>query len=237
MVQSVLRNFQARTRIGPCPRSDQRPQKRTYMLFAQHHLARQLVLFIGLMTLVGCASSYRSIHPPSLSYPYNESHEGLELAYRHDVLEEVGNKKFAKKERKHGIRLLAVKLKNETQESIHVGHDLQFYTGWRAIEPIGPEAAREIIKQKRGIYLLYMLFTFTTLEINDSGSYPIGLALGPGLTLRNFVVAGKANKNLLQEMHDYDLVQQTIAPGETSFGLLVIRSSGHEPLSVEWRKR
>jgi len=71
--------------------------------------------------LSGCAASYKPIYPVSLNYDSHQSEDGVELSYKYDVLRQNGNKKYAKKEDKKGVKLVALKITNNTQSVVNIG--------------------------------------------------------------------------------------------------------------------
>jgi hypothetical protein len=51
-------------------------------------------------------------------------------------------------------------------------------------------------------------------------SYNIGIGVGPGLTLLNMATASGANSAFYNELVQFSLINKSIAPGETTFGLV-----------------
>ena len=65
---------------------------------------------IGLLLAItiilnSCASGYQMINPNSLNYNSNDTKKGISLEYKYDLLD----KKYAKKETKKGVKVLAIK--------------------------------------------------------------------------------------------------------------------------------
>lgn len=85
-----------------------------------------MIVLILTCVLGGCASSYRPIRPSTLNYTAPVFGNGIGLSYKYDVLKERRNKKYAAKEADHGLKLIAVKLTNNTDTVINVGRDLIF---------------------------------------------------------------------------------------------------------------
>jgi len=99
---------------------------------------------------------------------------------------------------------------------------------------------KESIKQIVPGYLPYLLLTFvnltTTKEQNgmtEQNVIPIGLVLGPGITVGNMLIAGDANTKLLDELRLYNLIGRDIKPGETVYGIIGVRDIGYSPITVE----
>nr|MDQ3394479.1 hypothetical protein [Bacteroidota bacterium] len=189
--------------------------------------------------LSGCAATYRPIDPPSLNYNSHDFQDGIGFSYKYDVLREKGNKKYAKKEDKKGIKLIAVKVTNNTDTVINIGRDAAFYSGQNQIFPMEPMAVKESIKQIVPGYLLYLLLTFLQLNVSsgDSGdSYPIGIIIGPGITIGNMAMAVTANKNMLTELYEYNILNKDIQKGETVYGIIGVRDMGFNPITIKIKK-
>lgn len=190
--------------------------------------------------LSGCAANYKKIQPSQLNYNSTVSNNNVELSYKYDVLRERGNKKYAKKEDKKAVKMVAVKITNNTEVDIIVSRDVKFFAGQSQVFPLEPQSARDLVKQNVLSYLPYALLTFTTLTITKSNSYsysqeryPIGLGLGPGVTIGNMVTAGNANKKMLSELYENNIMNKVIKKGETAFGIISLRGVDYSPLSIE----
>jgi len=196
-------------------------------------------ILISSILLIGCAATYKPINPPSVKYNSFAFQDGIEFSYKYDVLRERGNKKLAKKEDKKGVRLVAIKVTNNTDSVINIGKDVIFYCGQNPIVPIEPQALKRSIQQVVPGYLPYLLLTFVTLNVttgNSAETFRIGYILGPFITIGNMVVAGSANKNLLTELNNYNLLNRDIQNGETVYGIIGIRDSGYNTISLKTRK-
>jgi len=194
-----------------------------------------IVIFFG-----GCAASYRPINPPLLNYTAHDSKDGIGLSYKYDVLIERGNKRYAKKEDKKGIRLIAVKVTNNTDTTINVGRDVVFYSEQNQMFLMEPMAIKNSIKQITPSYLPYLLLTFVNFYVTNGSTtqtYPIGLILGPGITIGNMAVAGTANTKMLNELMQYYILNRDIKKGETVYGIIGVRDMGYNPISVRLREK
>lgn len=189
-----------------------------------------LVLFIS-----GCASTYKAINPPQLYYTAHSSRDSILISYKYNVLQQKGNKKFAKKEQRKGIQIIAIKLTNKTDRTINIRKDITFYSGDTPIYPMAPVDIKNKIRQSVLSYLPYLLLTFTTVIVSNDYSdvsYPVGIVVGPGITAANMAVAATANKKLLSELNDYNILDRNIDPGETVYGIIGVRNTGYGPISV-----
>ncbi len=188
-----------------------------------------LVLFI----LSACAQSYQPINPHRLNLTSSNGLENITLNYRYDVLMEKGNDKNAKKERANNVKLVAVRITNNTSQVLNIGNNAAFYTGNTVIYPMDPISLSNALKQSVPSHLLYLLFAPLTLSVNGSDPFPIGLLLGPGLSGGNMIAASKANKNLYSELKQYDIMFRDIKPGESVIGLVGFRDIDYVPLTIK----
>lgn len=198
---------------------------------------RLLTLFvlIGMFFLCGCAASYKPIQPERLVYSTTQNDENVKFAYRYEVLSFKGNKKSAKKEQKKSIRVVALKIENSGSKTLKLGENLSLYSGDNNIYPMNPETVFKSLRQTVPVYLLYALVTLSIVDCNSitgdcNGTIiPIGIPIAVG----NMLVAGSANKNFLDELTGYNILNKEIAPGETAYALIGIPDTGFQPLRLE----
>lgn len=200
---------------------------------------RVLILGIILGVLSSCAATYSPIEPSTIKFTAHSSDQsGLKLSYRYDVLRENRNKRYAKKEDKRGIRLIAVEVTNTTNANLMIGKDILFYSGDDQVIPLESDIIQKTLRQSVPSYLPYLLLTFTTLTITTRSSiesYRIGYVLGPALTIGNVAVAASSNGRFSSELEAYNLFDREIPAGETVTGLIGIYSPGFNPLSIQMR--
>jgi len=199
--------------------------------------AAVISLFI---VLTGCAATYKPINPKSLNYLGSNSQEGISFSYKYDVLRERGNNRYAKKENKKGIKLVAVRLTNNTDTTISIAKHVSFFAGGNQIFPLEPVAIKHTIKQIVPSYLPYLLLTFLNFYVATGNSvevYPIGLVLGPGITIGNMATSATANARLFQELNRYNLLHQDIKKGETLYGIIGFARTGYDPIEVKINKK
>lgn len=205
------------------------------------NFTKALVTVVAIVLLSGCASSYKSLYPENMHYEARSESNGVVLQYKHGVLGEQGNKKYVKKETRNFVKVVAVKLTNNSASMIDVSQDVKFFSGPNQFSPLEPTLAHSRLKQGVPIYLLYMLFTPLQItrstsvngRITESSSTPIGVVLGPGLTLFNILRAGSANQSMLRNLQQYSVLNRQIAPGETLHGLVVIPNGSYNPLTIQ----
>ena len=202
----------------------------------------KLTTIIFLLSIVillnSCASGYKPIQPASLNYISNNTLHGVTLEYKYDLL----NKKYAKKETKKGLRLVAVKVKNNTEKDLVFGKDIKLnFESGNELYLLENEKTFKSLKQSPASYLFYLLLSpiqLFTKKTNSNGmteqtsSTPIGLIIGPGLALGNMIVASNANKKFKTELNDYSINGKIIKKGETVFGLITFQSDNYGAIKV-----
>jgi hypothetical protein len=87
----------------------------------------RIVILLFSLVFFGCASGYRSLRPTATYYQTTSDFSGLEFSYRMGVLSEHRNKKYSKREDIKAIRVVAVKLVNNTGQALVVGEDFGFF--------------------------------------------------------------------------------------------------------------
>src|ERR1035437_3484642 len=153
-----------------------------------------LLAFIFLIS--GCAQGYYAINPTKITYSASNNLEDISLNYRYDILNGKRNYKLARKEKTQNMKLVAVKITNNTDRIINIGDNAAFYTGNTMIYPMDAMSIKNNLKQSVPSYLFYLLLTPITFSFNGSYPMPIGLVLGPLITGSNMLCAGSANINL-----------------------------------------
>jgi hypothetical protein len=189
--------------------------------------------------LTSCASGYKEISPKSLNYASKSIENNVLLEYKYDLLD----KKYKKKETKNEVRLISVKITNNTEKDLVFGKDLQLvYEDKSSLSILSTEKLYKELKQSPASYLWYLLLTPTefnttsstsTGQIQKTSSTPIGYVLGPGLTALNMIVSSSANEKFKNELNTYDLTNKIIKKGETVYGLLGINSKGYDAIKVK----
>lgn len=200
---------------------------------------RILNLFLAVVSGVffaSCASTYNPITAERVNYPNPLIKDSVEFSYQYDLLLARGNSKYVKHERKGGIKLVTVKLTNNSSKPFVLNRDATIYSGNKIYRVIEAKYMYDKLKQKPAGYLFYLLLTPLQLNrVSANGtvtSTPIGLPLGPGLTLINFAAAVSANDKLKKELTRDYLKDRVILPGETVFGFVGLRSILNDPLEL-----
>lgn len=198
-----------------------------------------ITLILGVLFLNSCASGYKSINPAGLSYNSIKTEKQVSLEYKYDLLE----KKYSKKEQKKDVRLVAVKITNNSDRDLVFGEDLRLtYENGSDLLVLERDKIFSSLKQKPATYLFYLLLTPLTLTVtttNDqygstqtnSNSMPAGLILGPGLAGGNLYHSARANKKFKEDLMGNDLAGTRIARGQTVYGLIGIRADNYDALN------
>ena len=199
---------------------------------------RTAILLLIIVSLSSCASGYKAIQPRTINFLSTNMEEGIKLEYKYNLL----HKKYGKKEVKKGIKLVAIKITNETDKNLTFGNDLKLtYENGTEVEIIENDRVFKALKQKPATYLFYLLLTplnfYTTSSTSGaqpkSSSFPIGLVLGPSLTGGNMIAAGSANSNFKSDLMIYNINGTMINAGETKYGLIGIKSDSPDALKIK----
>jgi hypothetical protein len=188
-------------------------------------------LLISGLIFTSCASSYKAIQPDRIHFQNNETYQEIEFSYKYDVLNERGNKKYANKESMKSMKIVAVKVVNNSDSSFVFGKDLKVYSGGKSIRLLEPDLISSTIKQGVAVHLLYFLLTPMTVHSGGTTT-PIGLVVGPGIAIDNIVTASIANKKFKKELEANYLSGSVIHAGETIYGLIGILDVGYNPLEL-----
>ncbi len=194
------------------------------------------VVLFSILLMSGCAKRYYTLNPATISYSASNNMEDISLSYRYDVLNEKGNNKISKKEKKNNIKLVAVRITNNTDRVINIGNNAIFYSGSSIVYPMDAISIKNKLKQSVPSHLFYLLLTPLTFSFNDSGSIPVGLILGPAIAGGNMLMAGISNKKFYEELLRYDIMGIDIRAGETVYGLVGFQSFSYDPLTIKLLK-
>ncbi len=195
-------------------------------------------LLIAIALLTSCASGYKMIQPKSINYVSTNESDGVNLEYKYDLL----RKKYKKKEVTKGVKLVAVKITNNSGKDLTFGRDaILTYEDGTEIYVLENEKVFKTLKQHPATYLFYLLLSpvnlYTSSTSNgrteQTSSMPIGLVLGPGIAGGNMIAASSANKKFKDEMLEYNINGTVIKNGETTYGLIGIQTNSYDALRLE----
>ena len=197
------------------------------------------VLTLSVLFLNSCASGYKKIQPKTINFASRSENNSIVLEYKYDLLE----KKYKKKELNNGLKVIAVKVTNNTSNDLVFGKDIRLtYENGNELNLLETNVVYNTIKQSPASYLWYLLLTpmqFQTTTTNSFGqqtsssSTPIGLVIGPGLAGGNMIAASSANKNFQNDLTENDIIGKIIKKGETVFGIIGIRSDNYDTIKVK----
>lgn len=200
----------------------------------------KIVALVALPLLMNsCASGYRTITPENLTYNSQHLEENISLEYKYDLL----RKKYAKKEKKKDVRLVAIKITNNSEKDLIFGQDIWLtYKNNSQVLIMPIDKTFQSLKQHPVTYLPYLLLTplnIYTTTVNSYGvqetssSFPAGLIIGPGLAGGNLIAAASANKKFKNELRENNLQGARIPKGETVYGLIGIRADNYDALDFD----
>lgn len=191
-------------------------------------------IFILIVLLSSCASKYNFIQDPQRNYTsFTTSENGIKTWYEPHVLVAVENKKQARKETKNNISVVAVKIENGLGKTLIPGQNCRFYQEDLPLYLFNTAESFKLLKQKWPYHLFYLGLTPFSGTLMIGGFYaagPVGIVLGPGLSLYNSLKASKANKRLMADLKNNSLLNREIKPGETVSGIIVFDGQITRPI-------
>ena len=197
------------------------------------------LLLIGISLLSSCASGYKMIEPENINYISSNETNNVVFQYKYDLLEN----KYAKKELKKEVKLVAIKITNNSGKDIMFGKEAKLtYENGQEIYVMDNDKVYKLLKQSPASYLWYLLLTPVNLYTSkpspngyqqETSSTPIGLILGPGLAGGNMIVANSANNKFKEELFEYNMIGTVIKNGETKYGLIGIETDSFDSLKLK----
>lgn len=198
-----------------------------------------LILSALSILIISCASGYKKINPNSLVYYSKSEVSNVILEYKYNLL----NGKYLKKEMKNDVRVVAVKITNNSEKDIIFGKDVQLtYDSGNDVKILETNEIFTKVKQSPASYLWYLLLSPMQIyktEYNGYGevktkSFPIGLIVGPGIAAGNLIAASDANKNFKNELTNNNILGKIIKKGETAYGIVGLQSSSYDGLKLKF---
>jgi hypothetical protein len=191
------------------------------------------------LLLNSCASGYKSIDPKNINYVSKNVNNDVTLEYKYDLLDH----KYAKKEKNNTIKLIAIKVTNNSDRDMVFGRDITLtYENDAILYLMEKETIYRTLKQSPASYLWFLLlspiqiYKTETNTYNNPGttsSFPVGLIVGPGIAGGNMIVASSANKKFNTDLNDYNINGKTIKKGETVYGLVGIKSNNFDAIKIK----
>ncbi|AWG23567.1 hypothetical protein FFWV33_05210 [Flavobacterium faecale] len=202
---------------------------------------QKISILLAIMPFVfsSCASGYKKIVPETLAYNSQSTANDITLEYKYGLLD----KKYFRKEKKSGLKLVALKITNKSNQDFVFDNNIRLsYDNGTICNITDNEYVFKLMKQSPASHLLYLLLSpmqlYTTKsngygqQVNNN-SFPIGLIIGPGLTLGNLITASTANGKFKRELENYNIIGKTIKKGETIYGLVGIKSNNFDALQLK----
>ncbi len=196
-------------------------------------------LLIGISLLSSCASGYKMIEPENINYISSNETNNVVFQYKYDLLDN----KYAKKELKKEVKLVAIKITNNSGKDIMFGKEAKLtYENGQEIYVMDKDKVYKLLKQSPASYLWYLLLTPVNLYTSkpspngyqqETSSTPIGLILGPGLAGGNMIAASSANNKFKEELFEYNMIGTVIKNGETKYGLIGIETDSFDSLKLK----
>lgn len=206
-------------------------------------LIKNTLFLVVLALLTSCAAKYNKIDPEAINYLSKSSENNIVLEYKYNTL----GKKYLKKELQNGVKTVSVKITNNSEKDIVLGTDFKFtYENGNEVSILDTNYIFKTLKQSPASYLWYLPLSFLQLysgtKTTQNGPitttepksvFPIGLIIGPGLTIGNMIAAGDANKNFKNDLTEFDLIGKSIKKGETVYGIIGIRTKQYDSIKIK----
>ncbi|GIZ07820.1 hypothetical protein [Flavobacterium sp. UMI-01] len=199
----------------------------------------KITLLAIALVLTSCASGYKNIQPEKLNYNSVNATNEVVFSYKYGLLD----KKYFRKEKKNNIKLVAIKITNNSNRDLVFGEDIKLtYDSGNEIYLHDDTYLFRTLKQSPASHLLYLLltpmkfYTYTTNQYGqevENSSFPIGLFLGPGIAGGNLMIAAKANSKFKTDLMKYAILGKTIKSKETAYGLIGFNATTFEGLRLK----
>ncbi len=176
-----------------------------------------------------CASKYRFIKPLSVQFdtaPDTLASEQVKIAARYHVLKKAHNRKYARKEKRNKLSLLAIRIENDGQDTLYFPED--FY----------------VMAEKDTLYMLNKVEAYDALHQTRSeensellvdegwGTFFVDLVWVVAIGSKEF----KANEHFADELDEFYLLPCFVAPGVSTVGLLALEVKKGTPLRFGLKK-
>ena len=185
-----------------------------------------LVLF-----LAGCSATYTSYTPSRVNYGNHHVSNGVEFSYTYDVLNTLGNSRYASYEKDEHINIIAVKVKNTRNEDISFTTDnLKLLIDNANKHVMSPERVSDDMSQNVWTYLLWSLVTLNINTETSSSTYPIGIPIA----LFNVIGSSSANSKFGDDLENYNIYNTKIKANETKYFFIGVQYTNYNPIKFEF---
>jgi hypothetical protein len=204
---------------------------------------QQTLIVVLILLMPSCAVPYRNVKLETFNYPASVSEDGIKFSYTYDVLRASYNNRYADKEMKQWMHLVAIQITNSSDSTIRLSRDYELYSENIKVLPMEEREIFHRLKQNVWPYYFYLFLTFATFDFTyttpsqiKTTSLPLGLALGPGITLLNVLKATTANLELNKDLQAMDLWNTEIPAGERVYGLIGLEGRNFAPIHIRKKK-
>jgi hypothetical protein len=217
-------------------------------------ILRKLPKFICIPTIIfpilisGCAATYHPLSLDNITYTPGDTIKGISYGYCYNVLTEQGNKKYGEKENQKNIKLVAFSFTNTGLHKIDLVNDLEYFQyGTRQIIPLESNTIASSFEQNPNKYYadlgLMLLNGYYSEESSINGDVtsshfriiPIGLIIGPILTIVNISAAKNANLLFAKDLEKYS-PSIPIESGQKMFVLIPFEDISERPIQIRHKK-
>ncbi len=210
----------------------------------------QKIIVLALITslCISCAGPYRGLTPSLLPFNNSQTSGPLEISYAFEAQKINRNKRYAKKEDKFGMKAIGVRIKNNSNSAVTLTEsNLAVYVNNSRAVYIPSDIYASKVKQTEAFYMLHTLWGIgyertetvssqggfiTTSTVEERVTINPLIVLGPYNTIR----AANANAKHKRILNETSIFNKTMAPGETLFGTILIKSSTYEALEFRYTK-
>lgn len=196
------------------------------------------LLLVFTMFLFSCATKYYAVNPAQVTYGNKAEKSDVDFYYRYDVMAAAKNGRQSLKEIRNDIKVVAVKIYNNSSQQITVGENVKFFEGDKELQVVPAEILKRRMKQGVIPYLGFLALSPVKFSYEkDNGAKTVqifgGAIIGGALAASNMWVASKANAKLKKNLDTYSIIGKNILPGETVYGLVALQRVGYIPLQLK----
>ena len=204
----------------------------------------ETLLPIGFVILfTGCAVPYHKMSPAILEYTNTGENSVISYGSHFNVLKDFKNKRFAEKELQAKIKIVAFEITNLSEHSIDLENEVDYYqdsTG--LLTPLKPVEAYLALKLSSRKYMPILFLSFLNyywtetygsvpVQKKDFRMIPIGILIGPLLTLYNVESTRQSNIKLGEDLDKYSPYTR-IAPGGKKYVLNSFKDISNCPIHI-----
>lgn len=205
-------------------------------------LLRSFLLFLTLI-ISSCASTYKPVMLENFSYQDERLNDGIQISYAHNIQYHSKNRWYTKKENKFGMIAVAVRVENNSEETIELSPlNLKVYGSNREARRLyTPMEYGEKVRQRTGRHLLHALYGpwAVSWETDQYGNVdtdvlfiPVGAVIGIGNAIR----ASKANRINVETLDRNAIWNKIVEPGQVVYGTMLMAGIHGEDLNIVYRE-